>query len=296
MTEASQIVAALQGRWHGSYGMACCPAHQDRTPSLKVSDGDNAVLLYCFAGCPTSDVIDALKARGLWETSAERGTFSARSTTRQADGLSTDDTQRRNGDRARRIWKECRPIAGTLGEVYFRNRGITTSLPGTLRFHPALKHEPTGLDFPAVVAVVTRWPDWDVAAVHRTFLTADGRKKAQVRKPKLALGPVSGGAVRLRTHADELMLAEGIESAMSVCQSYSCSAWACLSSSYMPNVVVPDEVKEITIAGDRDANGAGQKAANKLADRLRREGKSVRIMLPPNEGQDWNDLLREGTH
>ena len=48
--------------------MACCPAHEDRTPSLSIADGDKGVVVKCFAGCGQADVIDALKSRGLWPT------------------------------------------------------------------------------------------------------------------------------------------------------------------------------------------------------------------------------------
>ena len=38
---AQAIIQALGGRWHGTYGTARCPAHDDRTPSLKVRDDPN---------------------------------------------------------------------------------------------------------------------------------------------------------------------------------------------------------------------------------------------------------------
>jgi putative DNA primase/helicase len=39
----------------------CCPAHDDRTPSLTVSQGeDGRVLVKCHAGCETEDVVTAL--------------------------------------------------------------------------------------------------------------------------------------------------------------------------------------------------------------------------------------------
>jgi hypothetical protein len=40
---------------------ACCPAHTDKGPSLSVREGDDGrVLLHCFAGCATADVVAAL--------------------------------------------------------------------------------------------------------------------------------------------------------------------------------------------------------------------------------------------
>lgn len=40
---------------------ACCPAHDDSHPSLSIKEcEDGRVLLHCWAGCPTSDVVAAL--------------------------------------------------------------------------------------------------------------------------------------------------------------------------------------------------------------------------------------------
>ena len=35
--DARRIVAALEGRWTGRAGMCRCPAHEDRDPSMSVS-------------------------------------------------------------------------------------------------------------------------------------------------------------------------------------------------------------------------------------------------------------------
>lgn len=41
--------------------LACCPAHEDRTPSLSVrSLADGRVLLHDFGGCGAADVVAAL--------------------------------------------------------------------------------------------------------------------------------------------------------------------------------------------------------------------------------------------
>ncbi len=40
---------------------ARCPAHEDRGPSLSVTEGDDGrVLMHCFAGCKTDDVLGAV--------------------------------------------------------------------------------------------------------------------------------------------------------------------------------------------------------------------------------------------
>lgn len=41
--------------------MTCCPAHQDKTPSLSVKEADNGkVLVHCFGGCKPRDVMAAI--------------------------------------------------------------------------------------------------------------------------------------------------------------------------------------------------------------------------------------------
>ena len=45
-----------QGKW-----IACCPAHEDRSPSLAIKLADNnLILLHCFAGCPVADIVSAV--------------------------------------------------------------------------------------------------------------------------------------------------------------------------------------------------------------------------------------------
>lgn len=63
MSAAARILERLHGvkqtapdRW-----IACCPAHEDRSPSLSIRETDDGrVLLYCFGGCETVDVLTAL--------------------------------------------------------------------------------------------------------------------------------------------------------------------------------------------------------------------------------------------
>jgi hypothetical protein len=62
MTPVEMLLSRLQkvkGR-NGSW-TACCPAHEDKGPSLAVREADDGrVLLHCFAGCPTVNVLGAV--------------------------------------------------------------------------------------------------------------------------------------------------------------------------------------------------------------------------------------------
>lgn len=41
--------------------VACCPAHEDRSPSLTVRElADGRILMHCFAGCPIDAVLTAV--------------------------------------------------------------------------------------------------------------------------------------------------------------------------------------------------------------------------------------------
>ena len=59
---ALQIATLLHAQSAGSRRwLACCPAHRDSTPSLSICEGDDGrVLIHCFAGCTTDDILTAL--------------------------------------------------------------------------------------------------------------------------------------------------------------------------------------------------------------------------------------------
>jgi hypothetical protein len=40
--------------------VACCPAHNDKSPSLAIAYKDGKILLHCFSGCSSSQIINAL--------------------------------------------------------------------------------------------------------------------------------------------------------------------------------------------------------------------------------------------
>src|SRR3546814_18958057 len=70
--------------------------------------------------------------------------------------------------------------------------------------------------------------DGRVVAIHRTYLLPNGRGKAGVSTPKMALGPLTGAAVRLAATPDTVVLCEGIADAASILQLTSSPCWSCL--------------------------------------------------------------------
>ncbi len=284
---ARTLTAALQGRWHGSYGTARCPAHADRRPSLSITERDGKLLVKCHAGCDQALVIAVLRARELWENGDSRqGCFVRRETRAAAEAPpNRDDTKRTEG--ALRLWEASLPAFGTPAETYLRSRGLHLSPPVSLRFHAGLKH-PAGSTCPAMIALVTRGTDDAPLAIHRTFLAWDGASKAPVAPQRMLLGPCRGGAVRLAEVDDELGVSEGIESGLSVQQATGLPVWAALSTSGLTGLVMPARVRRIVILADGDE--PGEKAAQTAAARWCLEGREVRIARPPR-GCDFNDML-----
>ncbi|PYE88776.1 Toprim domain-containing protein [Phyllobacterium leguminum] len=242
-------------------------------------------MLRCHSGCSFTDILDALKGRGLVEG---EGNYSPPSPAdleriRQAEN---DEAKRKEG-RALACWREARPIHGTIVETYLRHRGITSTLADTLRFHPDCWH-PSGNRFPAMVALVEGAPR---LAVHRTYLRPDGRGKAQIEPAKAMLGAVAGGAVRLSSGTDKLIVCEGIETGLSLLSGLvrgSVAVWAALSTSGMKALSLPDNPALLTIATDGD--DAGREAGNARATRAALAGWKVSL-LPAPDGRDWNDIL-----
>ena len=111
---------------------------------------------------------------------------------------------------------------------------------------------------------------------------------------RASLGSLAGGAVRLsEPHEGRLLLGEGIETtaAAALILDWHGGAWAALSASGLRAVRLPEHVRDVTIAADRDAGGL--RAAAVLARRLEAEGRRVEIRAPCRG--DFADWLGEAT-
>jgi DNA primase len=136
--------------------------------------------------------------------------------------------------------------------------------------------------------------DRKVMGVQVTYLADDGSKAA--RDPvKQSFGLVRGYGVHLAPVTDTIVLAEGVESALSfMVYNPDWPAWAVLSAYFLKHVILPPSVRTVTIAGDReDRKGTGEDEAAAAAEM--EEAKynvKVEIEYAPDCCNDWNTFLQ----
>jgi putative DNA primase/helicase len=269
---AADAAQALGGRRSGGGYEAPCPVPShgrgrgDRNHSLSLRDGDKGLLVKCHAGCNSLEVLAELRRQGLLQRGPD----------------ARPAPKRDLGEYARTIWHEARPISGTLAEEYLRrHRGIAAALPPSLRFHPRLKH-PCGRWWPAMVAGISG-NDRKVRSVQVTWIDPDTTNKLGVGDQRRTYGSMGNGAVRLCPAMEQLGIAEGVETALSVTVLFGIACWACLGSARLDGVDVPDRV-QLHIFGDRD-----EPKAVEAAERL-----GAKLHLPPFNHKDFNDVLIGG--
>jgi len=279
-TRARKIVEQLGGVWSRSRGMCCCPAHDDRTPSLSITLGKRAILVHCFAGCSNEAVIEAMAGLGIRIADLFDGT---------SGPIVTEPREEVANRNALRLWREASTITGSPAEKYLVSRGITISSP-ELRFHPRMPLGPKGAVrfLPAMVAAVRN--DAGILALHRSFLDLDKTSLASFDQPRRALGSPGSGAVRFAyPDGGRLGLAEGNETALSVMQMFNVPCWATLGNERFGQVTIPESVRQLYLFVDNDAGGrlAEERARNAYAC----EGRLIVTRLPQQTGDDWNDVL-----
>ena len=193
------------------------------------------------------------------------------------------------------VRQQAAPIISSPAERYLLGRGLAVPDSADLLFHPDLANYETKAGYLAMLGLV-RDVAGAVIALHRTYLQQDGDavRKADVPKPRMMLGKTGGGAVRLALIGPHgvLGLCEGIETGLAVMAACpGLPVWATLSTSGIEQVQLPPEARRIVI----HASGAGMRAAEATAARLRQAGHVVAIAMPPHQGDDFNDMLgRDG--
>lgn len=298
MYDLERIAKACGGAQRTRRGYKClCPAHADRTPSLEIVNGRCALLVRCYAGCKPAAVLTKLRNKGLIEFPEDRNGDDGKNVPVVPSSPSASDLAERQAriDCALRIWHDARSAEGTIVEDYLRSRRLSLGVLGppakaVIRFHRACPRGESagghrGLRQPAMLALMRDCITDTPVAVHRRFLTVDGRKDG---KP-YTLGPVFGAAVKLsgtrETFVDELghcsflFIVEGVETGLAALALDYRPCWACGSTGSMKRFPVLPCVDELAVLADHDSRGWGEQAASACVSRWLASGKPARGLM-----------------
>jgi phage/plasmid primase-like uncharacterized protein len=278
MSQLERIVRICGGELYAGGRRALIPgpghSRHDRSVSLYETD-DGRVLVHCFS--PRDDwraVAAWLQTHGIKPRPAN-----------SAQTIAPPRTDHTGLERARVLWDEACPIEGTIAERYLTGRAIprTSCASLALRFHPSVTSLDDQRRRPAFVAAIADAAG-DLKGVQVTLLSPSGAGKAAVATPRRVIGAMRGGAVQLMPAEPDLVIAEGVETALSAAAVFGVPAWAALSASNLADFTPPAILERLIVAADRDEPGleAAEKLASRLAHRLE---VSIR---PPDDFDDWN--------
>lgn len=263
------------------------PGHsrRDRSVSLRQLP-DGRILIHCFSPKDDwRDVRDMLRGRDF-----------ARDASRDlASNPSSHAVPSFNEKiaRARALWNEAVPIEGTLAATYLHARRIELAAwPASLRFLPSASSIDDRRRRPALIAAIMD-PRDALQGVHINLLSPCGTRKADVATPRRTIGRLMGGAVRLHDDglpSSTLLVAEGIETALSAAIALDLSAWAALTAGNLARFNPPPGTRRLIVAADRGA--AGEAAGDTLARRMVQIALPTEIALAPDGCSDWNDWTR----
>jgi putative DNA primase/helicase len=247
---AEAIAKSLGGyKRNGKNHLCRCPAHEDRSPSLSIADGENGrILVRCFAGCDGAEIIRVLKSRGLLRDSAPQRIEVLQPSTPEHD-------DRQKIEFALNLWRNRRPFTGSSAQKYVETRipGLIVREDWPLGFHPTC---PFGKErLPAMLALMTDAESNEPCGVHRTALKPDGSGKAEIESPKMMLGRAKNAVVRLSPDDEVsygLGLVEGIENGLTILSCGWNPVWCALSAGGIRDFPVLQGIECLTIFADHD--------------------------------------------
>lgn len=201
-------------------------------------------------------------------------------------------------ERALRTWESGFDPHGTPVEAYLRSRGLTLpeNAGEAIRWVPSC---PFGRRqfVPAMVCLVRHIHDDVPLGIHRTAITHAGKKAFHEvfgrQECRMALGPISGGAIKIGKPTDVLGIGEGLESTISLRAFIpNLPVWSLINSNGLSGFPVIDGVDHLFVAEDNDP--AGRKAGETVFMRWAAKEREVTPVTPPNEGEDLNDFVMRG--
>jgi hypothetical protein len=195
--------------------------------------------------------------------------------------------------RAKHLWDSATDPRGTAAEEYLKSRSLTLfdDLAGTvLRYHPRTpwRDEDTGhtLFIPCLIACFRSVDDDTITAVHRIRVD---RPELWPKTQRRMMGIVHRAAIKLAPAGDELLIVEGLESAMAARElGITTPAWALGSVGAISFFPLIDGVKKLYIHGE--PGDASERAVRMGRQRWRHASRRTSV-IRSDVGSDLNDLL-----
>ena len=306
----------------GAGWKACCPAHDDHTPSLSIQESCRGhILVKCRSGCSQDEVINALRGMGLWGSSqGSTPTCPARRTHSTTETEDADDSRRMR--QAARLYQSARPITDFPELInYLLDRGINPEMATRAGARGAtlgradmddktpqgwIKGEmANGIVWPIyhpddifkpgdkrIIGVQREWP-WGRGGGPRSVKATYGKAFAP---HKAGSGGFLVGDI---TNASTIHIVEGQLTGLAVHTATDAPVLVLFTAGGLANIG-SQTIRDIealgaraVIAGDADPSRAGEKAAKKCATAIQLTAPQipVAISIPDGEKIDWLDVL-----
>lgn len=200
----------------------------------------------------------------------------------ETSSATDDDDEKLRIGKAQRMYARSVPVRGTPAETYLQSRGIT-KWPDSFRYLAPWRDYKGGLIAPATNA------DGNVQAVQIIRLTSRGDKL--LLDAKRTHGVLRGAGVRLPGNAPAI-IAEGIETALSVWLATGRETWAALGTAFARPPV--SDGAAVTVAADDFEPGspAGKATLNAVGELQQRDCIVSLTHLDHGAG-DFNDIHQE---
>ncbi len=259
----------------GNSTHAHCPYHDDRTPSLKITDHQGGVSLKCFAGCAFQDVWDAVQG-----ALQEDGLFMRKPSRPERVRLRKRTRDQDSAANARKLWRSATACIGKA-HPYLRAKGVDAH---------GLRLAKDG----ALLVPMRDGIDGRVQNIQRIYWRDGGLLKGKRRAPgaskKLALSGTTKGLVHgIGDPVETAYICEGYGTAAAVYEATGELAVCAFGAGNLAEAarLISREMPDVRIVIAADNDNAGFKAATKAA---RAVGASV--ARPQQRGWDFCDLYR----
>lgn len=278
MDNIENILDRLQKvRKNGQGWIACCPAHEDKSPSLSINTGDDGrILLHCHAGCVTEAVVSSLglKPKDLFSTTTRnpyqpRNSFNGRK--QPTSSISLEVVEKMHvtlTDEQRAYLKERRMLSDKIIDQY---RLGLHELNNERRISIPI------IDQAGNVVDVRLWLPTEKRADDSSKILHWARGYGGAR-----LFPVD------QLKHDNLLLCEGeLDALAAIANGIVAITATCSVSTWNEVLSQPFKEKNVTILMDNDE--AGQKGSKKRADLLVQAGAIVRMgRWPEGRKNKWD--------